>query len=206
MPKVWQALLVDADQQTFLFLAAVKIVARVADDGHAKIERLEFGHGIGEEVHVLHRSDRMIDAEHAADFVDAVTGGVDHLLAGDIALFGVHDEFAVGLAGDALDRVEAIHFGACGACLARQRKGDAGRIDIAIERIPPGAQQAVGGHQRMATSGFGRVDKLHLDAHAARHADEVFIGIDLCLGMREAHAAGDVVGDRVFRIGRQFPV
>ncbi len=200
------ALFVDAYQQAFLFLAAVKIVAWITDDGHAKIKCFEFGHGVGEEVHVLHRGHRVGDAEHVAHLVDPVAGRVDHLFAGDVAVFAVHDKFAVGLARDAFDRIEAVHLGARRTRLARQRKGNAGRIDVAVERIPPGAEQAVGVHQWMTPAGFSGIDKFHVDAHAAGHADVVLVGIDLRLGVREAHAPGDVVGNRVVGIGREFTI
>ena len=200
------ALLVNPDQQALLFLAAVEIVARVADDRHAEIQRLEFGHGVGQKIHVLHRRDRMAHAEHRADLVDPVTGRVDHFLAGDIAVLAVHDELAAGLARDALDRVEAIHLGAGLARLARQREGNPGRVDIAVERVPPGAEQSVGVDQRVPPAGLGGVDELHLHAHAAGHADIVPVDIDLLGLVREAHAAGDVVRNRIVGIGRQLAV
>ena len=199
-------LFVNANQQAIFFLAAVKVVTRIADDRHAIIECLQFGQGVGEEIHVLHRRHRVVDAEHVTDLVDAITGRVDDFFTGDITVLAVHDKFAVGLARDAFDRVEAVNLGTGGARLARQREGDAGRIDIAVERIPPGAAQTVGVHQRVTSAHFGGVDELHFDAHAGGHADVMFIGVDLLGGMREAHAAGDVVGNRVFRIGGEFAI
>lgn len=81
----------------------------------------------------------MADAEHVADFVDAVAGCVDHFFAANVAFQRVHDKFAVGLARNAVDRIETINIGTGFACLARHGKGDARGIDVAIERIPPGA-------------------------------------------------------------------
>ena len=83
----------------------------------------------------------MVYPEHVADLVNAITGCIDDLLAGDVAVFAVYDEFTVGFARDAFDRVETIYLGPGCARLTRQCKGDASRIDIAVQRIPPGAEQ-----------------------------------------------------------------
>ena len=89
------ALLVDADQQTGLLLAAVEVVAGVADDGHAEAPGPRvLPNRFGEEIHVLHGNHRVGHAEHGAHLVDPVAGGVDHHLAGDVRLDRMHDELS----------------------------------------------------------------------------------------------------------------
>lgn len=58
----------------------------------------------------------------------------------------------------------------------------------------------------MALSDFRGVDELHVDTHAGRHADVMFVGIDLGGRMRQAHAAGDMVGNRIVGVSREFAV
>ena len=88
----------------------------------------------------------MANAEHITDFIDAIACGVDHFLAGDVTVFSMHDEFAIGFAGDIFHRIESINLGTRLARLAGQCEGNSGRVDIAIQRIPPGTEQTFGIH------------------------------------------------------------
>ena len=44
--KSFALLLIDTDQQTFLFLSAVKIITRITDHRHLKIECFKLGHAV----------------------------------------------------------------------------------------------------------------------------------------------------------------
>src|SRR5690606_6943916 len=160
----------------------------------------------GQEIHVLHRHHRVRHPEHAADLVHPVAGGVDHDLAGDIAVLRVHDEFAVRLAGDVFDRVEAMDLGAGGTRAPGQGEAELGGVDVAVERVPPRAEQAGGLDQRVPPADLGGVDELELDADALGHPHEVAVGVDLVVRVGEAQAAGDVVVDGKFGVGRQLAV
>ena len=136
--KGFAALLVDPDQQPLFLLTTVKIIARVANYRYLVVERLDFRQIIRQKVHMLHGCHRVFNTQHVADLVDPVATGIYHLLAGDIAIFRVHDKFTAGVATDVFNRVETIDVGTGFSRLARQCLGNAGRINVAVEWIPPG--------------------------------------------------------------------
>ena len=72
-----------------------------------------------------------------------------------------------------------------------------------VQGIPPRPQETLGADQGVPCAHLGGVDELHLDAHAAGHADVVLVDVDLCRGVRQAHAAGDVVGERMVLVVRE---
>ena len=199
-------MLVDANQQARAFLAAIEVVAGVADDRHAAIHGGELGDFLGDEVLMLHRHHRVGDADHRADLVDPVARRVDDLFAGDITVLGVDDPLAVRLAVNRFDRIKAVDLRARPTRATRQRLGETARVDVAVDRVPQGTHQAVGFHQRMASPAFVGRQQLELDAHALGHADEVVVAVDVILGVRQTDAAGYVIGDREFRIGCQFGI
>ena len=121
----------------------------------------------------------MLHTHHRTDFVDAVTAGVDHDLAIDVALFGVHSPCVVFVLGQASDGRVTIHFGPCLASTPRKRLTQRSRIDIAVVAIPKTAQQIVGGNQRMTAGTFGRIKNFEFDTHATGHRCKMPVAIHL---------------------------
>ena len=58
----------------------------------------------------------------------------------------------------------------------------------------------------MASADFVGIDEFHVDTHTPGHTDVVLVGIDLRLAMRKTHAAGNVIGNRIVRIGGEFAI
>ena len=81
-----------------------------------------------------------------------------------------------------------------------------GGIDVAIKWVPPGAEQALGVDEGVASADFVGIDEFHLDTHTPGHTDVVLVGIDLRLVMRKPHAAGNVIGNRIVRIGGELAI
>ena len=98
-PPCAAVLFVEAYQQAVLFLTAVIVADRAAQEGHA-VARLGNGRDVfGDEILMLHRHDRMVHAHHRAHFVHAVAAGVYNNLAGDIAMLCVHGPVVVFVLG-----------------------------------------------------------------------------------------------------------
>jgi hypothetical protein len=95
-----RALLVGSEQQAAVFLAHVP--GRVCFAQHAHFRQalgLAFPDGgmrFGDDVLVLDRDDRNIEADHGTRLAGKVAGTRDHVLAGDLALVGLDDPLAVG--------------------------------------------------------------------------------------------------------------
>ena len=154
---------------------------------------------------MLHRDDRVHDAHHGADLVAAITAGIDHFFALDVALGGVDAPGAVALLGQARDRREALNLRAGPPGTLDERLAELCRVDIAIQRIPKRTQQLLGRDQGMAAVAFLGVDQLEVHAHTLRQADEVVVAVDVVLGRSEAQAAGGmVIVDRVVRVVGQL--
>jgi len=138
---------------------------------------------------VLHGHHRILDAQHGAHFVDAVTAGVDDDFTGDITLFRLHDPLVIGLLiGPDNGRI-AIDFSAGQSRSARQRLSELGRVDIAIQRIPETTQQAVGLEQRVPFGTFGGIDVFKINPHPLGQRDEVFVTIHVILGRRQTNTS-----------------
>ena len=89
------------------------------------------------------------------------------MLAGNIALVGLHQPFAVRLLLDGRDLGLAVDLAAAGAGALRQRHGDVGGRDVAVIGVVESADDAVGIAERPQL--------LHLRGRddAERHADGV---------------------------------
>jgi hypothetical protein len=70
------------------------------------------GHLAGDQILVLHREDRQLDADHPSDFARPQAAGVDDMLRVDVALVGDHVPRAVGALRQRLHVREAIDLGA----------------------------------------------------------------------------------------------
>ena len=168
-PPRFAVLFVEANQQTILFLTAVIVADRTAQQRHAVTCVDDRGDVLGDEILVLHRRDRVMHTHHRADLVHAVAAGVNDDLGFNVAFVGVDNPAIVGPLGQPRDRRLAIDLGPCLARVKGQRLTKLRGVDVAILSIPETANQVVGGDQRMAAGAFGGVDDLEMHAHPPRH-------------------------------------
>lgn len=201
------ALFVKADQQPVLFLAAVVIADRAAQQGHPVVRLRDGGDVLGHEILVFHRGDGMVHTHHRAHLVHAVAARVHHDIAIHVAAVGVHRPGVIRVLGQPGDGGVAVDLGVGAARAARQRLAQRSGVDIAVVAIPKPAQQVVGGNQRMPAGAFGGVDDLELHAHAARHRGEVAVSVHLRGGVGQTDAAVAVaIADGIVGIVAQFAI
>ena len=87
-------LFVNTDQPAFLFHADVaRHLFIVADNGEFGVQRLKLGHGFSDEVMVGHGGHGQLKARPFAHLTRIRSARVDHMFAGDGALFGFHLPF-----------------------------------------------------------------------------------------------------------------
>ena len=200
-PPCPACLLVESHQQPLAVLAAVEVRDGAAHQRHPPPGLGDLRDRAGQHVLVLHRHDRKLHAHHRGDFVDPVAAGVYHDLAVDVARLGVHGPAVVAALGQPGHRRLRAQLGAGAAGAACERVAQLRGVDVAVERIPQRADNALRRDQRVAPPAFLRVDHLVLHPHAARHRGEVAVGVHLRLGVGDAHAAvGVVVVDRMLGI------
>ena len=129
----------------------------------------------GDDVEMLGREQRYIDAGELAEFTRPLSCAIDQALAADLA-FAVLP--AIPHAGDisAFDDDAAHRRAFDDPCAAhagpfRQRLRQVGRVRLAVAGNPHGPAQVVGPKQRIDLSGFAGRDELEVDAEAsgARH-------------------------------------
>ena len=89
--KGFTALLIDANKQAFFLLARIKIITWIANNRHALFHLLKLFYGICEEIHMLHRDNRMLNAHHLANFICAITARIHNNLSADIPFFCMHN-------------------------------------------------------------------------------------------------------------------
>lgn len=79
----------------------------------------------------------MANAHHGTDFVHAIAAGVHHYVAVNVATLCVNGPSVVEPLRQSNDWHVAMDFGTDAACPTGQSLAKRGRIDVAIERIPP---------------------------------------------------------------------
>ena len=90
-PPCLAVLFVEADQKPGLFLTAVIVADRAADQRHPVAGLNDAGDFLGDEILVLHRHDGMMHPHHRAHFVHPVATGVHDDIGMDLALVRFHD-------------------------------------------------------------------------------------------------------------------
>ncbi len=142
---------------------------------HHRQVAVDAGDRPGDDVEMLGREQRHIDAGELAEFTRPLSRAIDHALAADLA-FAVlaaiaHADDTAALDDDAahrraFDDARAAHAGTLG-----QRLGQVGRIRLAVAGYPDRAAQVVGAKQRIDLSRFAGRDEFEVDAEAfgARH-------------------------------------
>ncbi len=122
---------------------------------------------LGDDVLVLDRLQRHVDAGHGADLPRPLPGAVHHLVAGDVALVGLHRGDPVAIHLEAGDAHLLVDFRAMHARALGQRLRDVGGAGLAVGRQPRGADEVGRLHQRPHLLDlFGR-HQLHVHAEAS---------------------------------------
>ena len=170
--RPWLAgLLVGAEQHAAALLPRVDLAGQVEDADHlAPRGRVELRHRLdrlGQQVHVLHREQRQLEPDHPPDLARPEAAGVDDVLGLDGAVLGDDVPGAVGLLGQ-LDDAVAEH----DRRAERLRRlgvgvGGAGRVEVALDRVPERADEVARVHQREHRRRLAGGDDLGLHAEAA---------------------------------------
>ncbi len=155
-----------ADQELAGILLDVEATVRVAQ--HRQVPR-QLRHRLGQDVEVLARLERHVDAGHAPDLAPPHAGAVDHDLGGDRPALGEDagdPAVCPGDAGDfaALDDRRTAHARAFG-----QRLGDVDRVGLAVRADEDRPDQVADLEQRIARPGLGGRDHLDLEAEGRGH-------------------------------------
>ena len=144
--RPWHAVrLVGSDQHAGALLAHVELAIEVdaVDDLLAGrlVEGDDFGQLFGQQVLVRHAQHRQLQSDKAADLAGPQSAGVHDVLGMDAALLGDDVPAAVGALYRIGDAALLNHLGAVGARRLGIGVGGAGRIEMALERVPHGADE-----------------------------------------------------------------
>ena len=137
--------LVAAHHQAADLLLPVGETVRIAQGREIGRHAVDF---LGDEILVLHRDERNIDAGHAAKLARPLPGADHELVASDAALVGDDRTQAPALH---LDAGDLYAFSDGDAVLARalgQRHGDVGGRNLAVGRQESGADDVIDLHER----------------------------------------------------------
>ena len=134
------------------------------------VELDHFGHLVRDEVHVLHREHRELQAHHAADLARPEAPAVDDVLGVDRALVG--DDLP-GAACAALERGDArlqVDLGAADAGGLRVGVRRAGGVEVAVGGIEHRADEVTLLDERQELLGLLRCEELRLESEVTRPA------------------------------------
>ena len=136
-------LLIGAHKHPATFLAQIQLAIEIDRMDHFAarfcVDLGHFGHVFGDEIHMLHRQDGQFKAHHAPHFARPKPACIHHMLAGDIALVGLHDPTTIAPTQDARHHAVCLiagpkNFGGFGIGIGHTR-----RVKMAIDN---GAQSA----------------------------------------------------------------
>ena len=135
---------VETNQQSALFLTAVVITDRTAQQRNT-VTGLGNGRDIlGQEILMLHRGHGMLNTHHRANLIATVAARIDDDLSLHIALFSMNSPSVIGVLGQASDRGMTVDFGTSQTGTTGQSLTQLGGINMTIGRIPQSAQQVLG--------------------------------------------------------------
>ena len=186
-------------------LAGIDLALEVHDADHlvagAGVEFLDLRHRLGQEIHVLHRKHGQFETDHAADFARPQAAAIDDVLGLYCSLFGDDVPGAVRLLGQLDDAVAKHDLGAELAGRLGIGMGRARRVEMALDRIPQGADEMGLVHEREHLLGFGWRDQLRL------HAEIAALGVGKAQEIHPLRAVGehDAAGQmQAAGLARQF--
>ena len=175
-------LLVRPEQHPTALLADVDLAAEVERHRHllarGRNVGSHLGHVVGDDVHVLHGQDRQLDPDHSPYLAGPQPGGVDDMLGVDRRA-----DVRVDVPGPVEPLAQGVRPGVpvdLGAGLPGRDRigvGDAGRIDVALDRVVQGTDEMPLVEERKELLCLRRSDQLevHAQVPAARlgHPQEV---------------------------------
>ena len=94
------------------------------------------GDVFGDEILMLHRSDRVVHAHHCADLVHAITARIHHDFGVDRTVWGFDLLAVIGQLSQARDRRVAVHLSTGFAGVKGQRLAKLSWVDVAVFAIP----------------------------------------------------------------------
>ena len=136
-----------ADEQCVALLARVEGALGVAQHGQLGVARADLLHRLGDDVVVLERHDRQVDARQPRDLPRPLAGRVHHDVGADLALGGL-DHPAVGLVPHAGDGRAAHDPRAAAGGPLGERVRDARGVHVTVRRQIRTRQHAVERDQR----------------------------------------------------------
>ena len=189
-----RSLLVGPENQALALFAHVVggvALAQHRQFGEARLPALdEFGDGVGDEVLVLDRDRRQVEAHHGAHLPRPGAGGGHHGLAGDVAAIGLDQPFAGAGALDARHLGVAVDLRAPVARALGQGLRHVHRRDMAVMGVEEGAHQPVEVGERPEVADLVGADQLEGDADGVRGAAIVAILVHPLLIGGEPEIAG----------------
>jgi hypothetical protein len=154
-----------AHQQPADFFLVVDEAVRVA---HHRQHRVHARDAVGDDVEVLGRVQRHVDAGQRAELARPLAGAVDHV-SQRTSPCAVRTPTARPFSTmTPVTSTPSTHLHAAVARALGQRHAQVGRIGLAVAGQPDGALQVVGAHHRVQLAGLRRRDLLARDAEAAR--------------------------------------
>ena len=161
------ALLVHADDEPAALLAQIALPGGIHAVGQLGVALVDLGEIVGDEVLVLHRVARQIDARHFAHLPRPQAGGVDDVLGVHRALHGRHIPGSVGPRAKLVHGVAEHDLRALHARALRVRLGGARRVEVAVERIVERPEQSLRIRDRRESGDLLGPDDLGLESHVA---------------------------------------
>ncbi len=186
-------LLVRAHQHRAAFLADVDLAGEVERHRHLVTGLRDVVgdllHVLGDQVVVLHREHGQLDPDHPADLARPQPTGVDDVLGVDrLAVLEADIPGRVGSLREPDDRRVLMDLGAELLSTLDVRAGDAGRVDVALDRVVQRPDEVLRVHEREQLGRFLRGDELQLHAEvpAARLGHPQEVHADLRVGEHQA--------------------
>jgi hypothetical protein len=189
--------LIGSEQQSRPLLSQIPADIGIAQQRQLLLARFQFADRLRHQILMRHGDDRHVLPDHGHDLAGPIAGGVDHDLAGDVALVGDHAPFARGRAlqpghlGEALDAAAEITR-ALGEGL-----GQLARIDVAVERIPQRADEIMRLQKRILRLRLRRRQQRELQPLRMRHGRNMLVFVQARIVVRQPDRAGDVVVDGI---------
>ena len=139
----------------------------------------------GDDILMFDRDHRDIEPNHRPGLAGKIAGAGNDMLAGNVALIGGHQPFAIRLLADpGHHRVPVNRRPALPRPLG-QRLGQIGRLDIAIVRMLDRPQHTVGVAQRPDRLDLIRGEEIHVDANRPRDTGIIMIFVHPVGGRRQ---------------------
>ncbi len=139
--------LVGPEDEAAVLLAHVPGRIRLAQHAHlGQAEALALEHRrmrLGHDVLVLDRDDRDVEPDHGAGAAREIAGRRDDVLAQDVATVGLDEPLAGRRALDGRHARLAVDLGAAAARAFREGLRQIRRLDVAVARMPDGADHAI---------------------------------------------------------------